>query len=79
MFDNFSLEKLEQQRVREKTLKQVQKAKQSRLKRRKKTSFAGQGAAMMNRKSIDAHDRVYVVGRHWDPQQQDQHGPEEHT
>ena len=63
-------EELEQQRSQKETLRQVEKARQSRLKRREKRSFSAQGAAM-DRKGIAAQDRMYEVGRHWDPDQQD--------
>ena len=68
----------EKQLERLKALTTTEKAKLSRQKRREKRSFNAQGAAM-DRKGIAEQDRVYVVGRHWDPDQQDPHNPEPFT
>ena len=66
---------LEQQRLQTQALKQVEKARQARLKRREKRSFGAQCAAM-DRKGIDPLDKVYVMGRHWDPDQPDSRNPD---
>ena len=65
----------EQQLERLKALTTIEKAKRSRQKRREKRSFSAQGAAM-DRKGISEKDRVRVMGRHWDPDQQDPYNPE---